>query len=112
MQVIRIEAELDAPLHCPVCGQNVIDQEDDPTCPHILFTHFDGFGYVKPSIEKLKDEAEAEEEDSDEYLPEILIQKINIPTAACFVVSSSGMACGPVTYTNYVAIDFEGFFED
>lgn len=112
MEIVRLSlpfGQLIPNICCPICGTDTQEVEDESECPHLLFSYFDmtsEFLYVRPDIEELKEKAESEAEEGDGYPPELLAGMINSKSAVCFAVTGSGMACGPVSYTSYVAVDF------
>ena len=105
----ELEVDLATPLFCPACGKVIFGEGDDGTkCRHVIFTFvselgefFDVSAKYQEIIEKIEDG-----EDVFDFLEEARKQ-INKPSILFLSVSSSGMACGPVSSTASVAIDFD-----
>ena len=111
---------------CPACGKQTIDSENglvEPPCLHLEFlylTEIDEFEYIKENlkdlIEKERQAGDAEEggkeEDWDEMSDyELLKNAMNRDsTFVTFELTTSGMACGPVSST--VCIGYRLFEKD
>lgn len=113
-------------LFCPACGKQTVDWEDglvEPHCPHLKFlylTQIDDFEFIKEDVKDLLDEKrralDASKDDTDEDQDELsdyeLLQSAvsSDPTFVIFELTTSGMACGPVSST--ACIGYQLFEED
>lgn len=61
--------------------------------------------YVKKGFEKFAKKAKKLSNQGNGIAPEELAKMIESESAVCLAVTGSGMACGPVSYTYYVAFD-------
>lgn len=95
---------------CPWCGRKVpYDTNEKPPCPHLAFIwepESAEFMYATPSTTQAFDAWQAEmDEDSDEYDspmdPEALASMGFDRRLVLITLSSSGMACGPVSSSIY-----------
>ena len=101
-------------LHCPVCGKQVIGVDaDDNYCDHVLFIFVDAIGEFVHVADKMKKHTAVWEND-DEWdkieeqnmgIMDYLLDKLP-DTAMLIEIETSGMACAPVTNTDYIAFDF------
>lgn len=78
-------------------------------CKHVLFTYLPVIGDFDYIIDGLKDTADritnfAGEEDIDPV--QAFLLTLDSKSTLCFSITTSGIACGPVSSTVYVAIDF------
>jgi hypothetical protein len=111
-KIVRLDQQGDpAEIHCPVCGKPVFENElTDLMCSHVLFTYVDAacdFGYIKENLKKF---AEAAEEYSQEWetdpVETLMLSIAHRQDIFCLAVTTSGVACGPVSATAYVGFMF------
>ena len=111
---------------CPACGKQTVDPEDglvEPPCPHLEFlylTEIDEFEYIKENVkdllEKERQAGDAEEDGKEEERDEMSdyeLLKNHMSRDSTFVIfelTTSGMACGPVSST--VCIGYRLFEND
>ena len=101
-------------VYCPACGMPIVEEDmDSEICEHVLFMYsgLSGeFEHVSPDIEDLAEQAKeiADEEHSDpaEELIKLLNERQQVNSVLCFSITTSGMACGPISSTECFAIDF------
>jgi hypothetical protein len=111
-------------LYCPACGRPIYaldwhgDEDVDfapPKCPHVRFSYTEGFDYVAEDLVTLSEEVEAEverlEESDDEgaediHPAELMLQKIASNSLLAMQITTCGVACGPVSNTIRVVLDF------
>lgn len=130
MNMVTIDWPCDAEApswFCPACGKQTVDSEDglvERPCPHLAFLYLkeiDEFEYIKENVkalvEKERQAADAEkdgkEEERDEMSDyELLKKALSQDSAfAIFEITTSGMACGPVSSTVCIGYRlFEGDF--
>lgn len=111
---------------CPVCGEPVLVDDfetETPACRHVDWIHLDDiceFLWLKPHVAQLLEEtnsekevsqedvASGENEDSEEKDAEIdvLIRAWDGKAKAVFILTTGGMACGPVWSTIRIGFDF------
>lgn len=110
-------------LYCPACGRPiyVMDWDDDsvdpdpPKCPHVRFLYSEEFDHVADDLVALSREVEAEierrEESDDEdveeiHAAELMLQKIASDSLLAYEITTCGVACGPVSFSTWLVIDF------
>ena len=119
MRQIKVEWPFNAappPLFCPACGKRIIGSTEvlAEVCPHLDFVHFEGeLEYASESVKALVEALEAKAADADEDV-EVLDELLKVESATRFVVSitTSGMACGPISTTVDVGFDMAAELED
>lgn len=92
-------------LHCPACGAVAMDEAHfaETPCKHLIFAFLDevgDFSYIAPELEKLLEKLSDDEDQVDG-----LCKRIKSKTAICLGVTTSGMACGPVSSTAWLGFD-------
>ena len=102
-------------LFCPGCGAKIVGQEVDyesAPCPHVDWVYLGEIGeflFVTPTVRKQLDQFEAEAEASGEE-DELLIDRLDAawqePTKAHIAITTRGMACGPVSSTIQLGLNF------
>ena len=95
-------------LHCPVCGVKLLSPDGEGECPHLAYTYFDEVGEftsVAPHLEEVLS-AVLDDEEADEHPVDLAATKIQAKSILHLSVETSGMACGPVSSTVYLGIDF------
>ena len=99
-----------AEIYCPVCGQPVFENEGTSAlCSHVLFTYVDlagEFGYVNQELQELAEGARGYSDVWGVCPVEVLMLSIDRPDAFCLAVTTSGLACGPMSATAYVGFKF------
>jgi len=94
-------------IYCPVCGER-IGVETEAYCDHVLFVYLDMIGEFiwsanPPQSQRIEDDEELET--PDEKI-KALLKEINSDSVLCVSFTTSGMACGPMSSTVYMAFDF------
>jgi rubredoxin len=97
-------------FHCPVCGAVLVPDREGPCC-HVAYMYSDdayGFFNVATQYKGMVNHVMGEFEDSDwEMNPaERMIELVRSNSMIHIAVETSGMACGPVSSTLYVGIEF------
>jgi len=103
-------------IYCPVCGIAIYadDKSDEsskcehPNCKHLVFSYVDicdGFQYVAPYLQKQVESVFENEETEDDPV-KALLNQMESNSILCYSITTSGMACGPVSSTVIVAFDF------
>jgi hypothetical protein len=110
-EIVRLDQKGDpAEIYCPVCGRPVFENEFEETiCTHVLFTYADpagSFGFVREDLKELAEGAEEYSSEWDVSPVDVLVLSVNRPDAFCLAVTTSGIACGPVSGTAYVGFMF------
>ena len=97
---------------CPVCGHAIYGQDSDETiCSHVLFSYLDcaeGLENIRKDVRKNHAELikKLEDGESEEGEVEDLIAALDYSSGVCFTITTSGMACGPCSYTLSVAVEW------
>jgi hypothetical protein len=94
-------------FHCPVCGAEVFSEDGEPTgdpCQHVLFSWIDEVGEFYNAADEVKPILEDDENWLSPSDEEFLSRCPD--TAVLFALESSGIACGPVSFTVIHAIKF------
>ena len=116
-----VELCLDHPfLFCPVTGMPIVDDEDvysSPALAFIYLTEIEDFQYVHPELEKIYQQCEEEANDQDEesevYAFDLFLEKIkDLENHVMFTITTSGMACGPVSSTIHYCFDMNYMHEE
>jgi hypothetical protein len=96
--------------YCPVCGQSTLPQLDDekeePKCRHVDWVYADDSGdfiFLRKSLADWLDRKMQEDDEVDAL--EELRKHWNGGAKVEFVITTGGMACGPVWSTFTVALD-------
>ena len=98
---------------CPACGAAIFESGEpfEPECPHVEWAIFEGeFEFTTPAVEaqiEILEEARQKLEDGDDFdrFDELLkIWRGN--KRMVFNITSEGMACGPVSETLSVGMNF------
>jgi len=102
-------------LFCPACGAQIVGLEmtyETAPCPHLDWIYVEEVGeflYASPAVQNNLDqwESEALEDEEDEQLPiEKLVTEWSAPTKAHIAITTRGIACGPVSSTLQLGINF------
>lgn len=110
-KVVDLEWYGDPPVfYCPVCGTAAVTEDgpNDEWCSHIKFLYVEGeFSFNDKGYENLlTDEDFEESEDDDIDIVERLMQKVNSDSALALNLTTTGMACGPVSMTVTFGVEF------
>ena len=103
-------------FYCPVTGHLIKDDHSYQPSPATLFTFVDEVGdfeTLHPNLQgkwdKIKEQAENDEEEEDyidtENLFDRFLEQVNITSLVCFIITTRGIACGPVSSTVRIGID-------
>ncbi len=113
MQEIHLELDhLD--FYCPVTGKHILSEEDSESSPATAFIYIDDIGEfsgIRPDLLKLYEEKcdfyPENDEDEDDLNPIDRFMKLlkDTPNLVVFNITTSGVACGPVSNTVRVGID-------
>ena len=100
-------------FYCPACGAEVMGEEGFASCPHLLFTYLDLVGEFEAVAPDLADLVQAvrSEEDRDEDPVDALLGHLDSKSILAFSLTTSGMACGPVSATLSLAFDLSRALE-
>ena len=103
-----------APFDCPVCGASILKEDepfdDENLCEHVklLFADVVGdFVFVDDEYEDMVDEMKQKIDEGEEDIEELLVQYISSDKGkghTLAMLTSHGMACGPVSNTDYILI--------
>ncbi len=114
-------------FYCPVTGQQICgDEEANPKVPSIRFIYIPEVGEfetIHPDLETLADQirnelAAKEEEDEDfceeffDVFKEALKKDEANDSLVIYSITTSGIACGPVSETIHIGIDMDYEGED
>jgi hypothetical protein len=108
MQIIDLELDHNN-FFCPVTGQAIIREEEEfRASPATVFCYLDGFS----EFEFMSDEAKAifdsleidEVEDNSEDIFKRFEEEYSDNNIICFVITTRGIACGPVSFTVRIGI--------
>ena len=95
------------PVFCPACGKGIFTEDAGSLCEHVIFTYCEDFDYVAPAYENMISDIEAETEDAGGTIgPEAFFARLTAKSVLKLSITFGGMACGPVWYSAYAAIDF------
>lgn len=96
-------------VKCPVCKEVVLDFENFETsyCEHVLLSGTSllsyEFDYIARGMKKIANKMIAESKNGEKSLEELVEEyKDNNKNLEMASITTSGMACGPVSSTNYV----------
>ena len=110
-------------FYCPVTGQLIKDDHTYQPSPATLFTFVDEVGdfeTLHPNLQgkwdKIKEQAENDEEEEDyidtENLFDRFLEQVSITSLVCFIITTRGMACGPVSSTVRIGIDMNHVLDE
>lgn len=108
-RVVNLEWQGAPPeFYCPVCGKAVTTENgpSDNICGHVKFLYVyeaGEFEFIDGKYESFLKEFDYE---SDDDLIEFLMKKIKSESAIAFNLTTSGMDCGPVSFTVTYGVDF------
>ena len=113
MLVNRLEVDPDFRFFCPMTGELVTGPEDygpSPATAFLLGPDASEFDYLAPDLEPIWREVQ-DANPSRAQSPALLLEEFcrrleGRANLVLFSLSSSGVACGPVTTTVHVCIDF------
>ena len=95
-------------LFCPACGAKLMSEDGVGACRHLAYVYWDELGefeQVAPQIEGALRTA-LDDEDADDHPVNLVAVQLASKPILHLSVETSGMACGPVSSTLYVGIDF------
>jgi hypothetical protein len=95
-------------IFCPVCGHLIMGEDEGDKCKHVMFTYIDVVGEfldVAPKYKEILRKIEEDEDVSDPFGE--AVEKIKEPGVLFLSLTTSGVACGPVSSTACVAINFD-----
>lgn len=118
----QIDVEMDTGrFFCPVTGQQICDPEDvtqpSPATMFVYYNEVGEFDFVTKDLEalaeKAREDVEEAEVNGDDEGPESVFDHFltlvdaaqTHPNIAVFVITTHGMACGPVSTTFAIGID-------
>lgn len=114
IQTLSMEWPFDAEapdVHCPACGAQVLKKNDavtQPACAHVKFVYLaeiDDFDYLDARIESQLEERRNAAPDDDLSNGEMLRGLDGPSTCFVYELTTSGMACGPVSSTVRIGFD-------
>jgi len=116
----NVELTEDGKFNCPVCGKTLFDSENPVetiTCPHLqmLFTSLAGvFCFVAPGMRRVAKQIERKiaREEFDGDMEALLEWVAGEHEHTVYAITTSGMACGPVSNTDYYVISKRQLDED
>jgi hypothetical protein len=119
MHIIELDVDVDHSFYCPVTGQLILAPEEykpSPATAFVLPPEAEDFDAMQPRLRKVWDNVKAASEDGD-ALPWQLFDDFckelgHLDNLVLFSLTSHGMACGPVSSTVHLCIDFAHGSED
>lgn len=119
MHINEIEVDIAFCFYCPMSGELVTGPEHyepSPATAFLLGPEADDFDYLSPELEAIWEELRAAH-DEDEQSPWQLFDEFcrrleGHDNLVLFSLTSSGIACGPVSSTVHVCIDFSYLADD
>lgn len=114
MQIVEMDVDMDFSFFCPITGKQIIGPENveaSPATAFIFSPDANDFEYLTPELRPVWEAIVEGEGDDDEDLDgdhfERFREKVkDMPTFVVFSLTSHGIACGPVSSTVLIAIDF------
>jgi hypothetical protein len=112
MQVIRVELEFGRVLerfHCPLSGQRILYEEDFQPSPAMCGAWAD-FDISEPMhlTDKIRDAWEQFSANGDDIWDKGIrgfLEELQSDALVAFEITTSGMACGPVSSTVWMVFD-------
>lgn len=100
---------------CPVTGFHMLSEEHYEPSPATLFVYIEDAGefeWYSRELEKLEstvntEEIEDECEDGLSNIERFLVAIKDKPNLVVFTITTSGIACGPVSSTVHIGIDMD-----
>ena len=113
-KIVDLEWYGDPPVfYCPVCGKNIVTEEGmaDDWCSHVKFLYVyeaGEFTFNDKSYEDILSDKDYEECEEEEIEPvEMLMKKVESTSALALNLTTTGMACGPVSMTVTFGVEFD-----
>lgn len=113
MQVVELDVDVEAPFYCPVTGQQIIFPEDYTPSPATAFClppDADDFADIKPGLRKIWEQVRTasgmEKAAPWELFGEFCKALEQHSNLVLFNLTSHGIACGPISDTVHLCIDF------
>jgi hypothetical protein len=107
MQIVSVDL-FENNFYCPVTGAHILGEEHFEPSPATVFALLDETNELEHGSEehiKLWESLRDSEEDSEEAFKKFR-EKLGGESTVCFSITTHGMACGPVSSTIHIAIDF------
>ena len=105
---LPLELKEGTPFVCPVCGNQISEQDKSEICPHVLFI-YDNIGnefiYCAGRCEQVVEDAVDLEKSKGEDVLENVFGALKATTTIFFEVTLSGLASGPGLQTLTIGID-------
>jgi hypothetical protein len=97
-------------VHCPICGQAMIDDGDINPCNHLAFIHAgagcDDFEYQSDDFRSTDKAIDDDNGVSYETIKDILVSAGYDNKMLAIEITYGGMSCGPVWYTDIYGFDY------
>ena len=114
MQIVDMDLDMGYSFFCPVTGKQIIGPEHFEASPATAFVFsadandFDHLASeLQPIWDAILDGEDEDDEDFDGDQFETFREKVkDMPNLVLFGLTSHGIACGPVSSTVFIAIDF------
>lgn len=114
MQIVNVEMDMDFSFFCPITGKLIIGPdffEASPATAFVFSPEANDFDHLTPELrpvwEAIVEGDEDEDEDFDgDYFEKFREKVQNEPSLVLFKLRSHGIACGPVSSTVLIAVDF------
>lgn len=109
--IVKLEPESFESFYCPVCGKELIGENSDgEVCEHVICMYVDALGDFTAMHKSLEDPLEEYAnlefpQELDEYL--LLHTPYALENTIIFSITTSGMACGPCSNNDIIAICFD-----
>lgn len=107
IQRVELNAYYHVPIHCPFCGQRVVDEGAIDPCPHTLFfCHDMGFEYRSSRFDEALGIVGIDGEDlgEEEGGYDALTDRVDLPDAIKFA-AYQGPPSGYGTYVGFAPLD-------
>jgi hypothetical protein len=119
MHVIELDVDVDHSFYCPVTGQLILAPEEykpSPATAFVLPPEAEDFDAMQPRLRKIWDKVKAASDDKDpqpwQLFEDFCNELEHHSNLVLFSLTSHGMACGPVSSTVHLCIDFAHGSED
>ena len=119
MQIMELDVDVDYRFYCPMTGQLIMAPEEykpSPATAFVLLPEAEAFDAMLPGLQKVWDNVRAASEDEDaapwQLFEDFCKELGHRSNLVLFSLTSNGMACGPVSSTVHLCIDFAHGSED
>ena len=119
MHVVELDVDVDASFYCPVTGSLILAPEEyrpSPATAFCLPPEAEDFDSMVPELREIWSQVKSEANHEDavpwELFEAFCKQLEHHSNLVLFSLTSHGMACGPVSSTVHVCIDFAYGSED